>query len=323
MKGRCGGKSIFLPAVLCGFLLVLGMMTACGMGGRERAAAGNSSVAIATSSGTGQDSGGTSGTSGLDAGQPALSVQAGSPANPYDIDPAPLTVADCARCHVFHFRHIRESGGGHRIDCRECHLEFHAYNPLRGNYAELMPKCGLCHSNPHAEKHAACLSCHEQPHAPRQIPFAEPFVSSCAECHRDQQGQLQQYPSAHSAQDCRACHPDRHGRILSCMECHEVHYESQPAADCTGCHPVHSPLQTVFTADATAATCRDCHGGIVQKLQATPSKHGLLGCAECHRTHRVAPACTECHSPPHGSSVLARFPECLACHLDAHDLPVK
>jgi hypothetical protein len=224
MKGRCGGKSIFLPAVLCGFLLVLGMMTACGMGGRERAAAGNSSVAIATSSGTGQDSGGTSGTSGLDAGQPALSVQAGSPANPYDIDPAPLTVADCARCHVFHFRHIRESGGGHRIDCRECHLEFHAFNPLRGNYAELMPKCRQCHASPHGEQHSACLS---------------------------------------------------------------------------------------------------CHGGVVQKLQTTPSKHGLLGCTECHRTHRVASACTECHSAPHGSSVLARFPECLACHLDAHDLPVK
>ena len=297
MKGWPGRFTIL--AGVCGVWVLLCLLNGCGMGGQERSGVGK----VMTP-------------------PPSSSVQAAS-ADPYELDPIPLTVADCGRCHGFHFQRIRENGGGHRIDCRECHQQFHAYNPIRENFAELMPQCGQCHTNPHIDKYSSCLSCHEQPHAPRQIPFSEPFVSACGDCHQEQGSQLQQFPCAHSAQECQTCHSERHGRILSCLECHDVHYATQPLSDCARCHPAHKPLDTDFSPDDAAATCKDCHEGVLRKLQSTASKHGQLNCTECHLTHRVVPGCSECHSAPHDASFLTKFPDCLACHLDAHDLPVK
>ena len=63
----------------------------------------------------------------------------------YEVTPQPLQVSQCGQCHPSHFGNLKETGGLHRFDCRECHEVFHAYNPLKKNYAEIMPKCATRH----------------------------------------------------------------------------------------------------------------------------------------------------------------------------------
>jgi hypothetical protein len=72
----------------------------------------------------------------------------------YAIEPTPMTVAECGRCHRSHFMAIKEHGGRHQIDCQECHQVFHAYNPRRDNYDAIMPQCASCHTLPHGAKFA-------------------------------------------------------------------------------------------------------------------------------------------------------------------------
>ncbi len=241
----------------------------------------------------------------------------------YDFEPEPLTLADCARCHIRHFEQIRDDGGGHRIDCRQCHEVFHAYNPRRNNYDELMPKCTDCHGLPHGEAHVSCFGCHEQAHAPTRIPFSDLLVSSCADCHGTPAAQLRQYASKHSGLGCQACHPRDHGRILSCMECHGPHFPQQPLAECAQCHGAHKPLDMTFPVAGSAVTCNACHGEIYGQWKNTPSRHGGVDCAQCHARHLAIPSCTECHPQPHSEGMLANFTGCLDCHIDVHDLPVR
>lgn len=244
-------------------------------------------------------------------------------ADPYAVEPEPMTVAECGRCHQHHFRTLKNEGGAHRFDCRQCHEVFHAYNPRKNNYAELMPVCGNCHGQPHGDKQVDCLACHENPHAPKTQLSLQVLAKSCADCHRQPAEELKQFPSAHTKQTCQDCHSQRHGRIPSCFECHTGHFPDQPLDACLACHPVHKPKETVFTADATAATCAACHDEAFAKWSKTPSRHGQVSCTTCHTRHGLVPDCTACHQKPHPAQMTARFDNCLVCHVDPHDLPIK
>lgn len=243
----------------------------------------------------------------------------------YAIDPQPLTVAQCGQCHPAHFGDLKQAGGMHQFDCRECHEIFHAYNPLKNNYAEIMPQCATCHGQPHGDKHVQCLSCHENPHAPSRVPMTSMLAGICADCHSPQAVELQQYPSKHSQQPCNSCHHDRHGYIPVCAECHEPHFAGQGAETCAQCHPVHQPLAIALDSTVDLQTCAACHSDVYAKWRGTPSKHGQVNCAECHTEHGMIPQCISCHTPPtsHNAQLLSMFPNCLDCHLDVHDLPVK
>ena len=241
----------------------------------------------------------------------------------YAADPEPMTVAECGRCHLYQFKTLKDEGGAHRFACTDCHEVFHAYNPRKNNFAELMPACGNCHSLPHGEKQTDCLSCHENPHAPRVRLSMQKLAGSCGDCHRQPAEQLQKFPSAHSGQACMDCHSQRHGRMPTCFECHEAHFPNQALDACLKCHPVHKPRETVFTADAAAATCAACHNEVFLKWSKTPSRHGQVNCTVCHTRHGYLPACTDCHKAPHPPQMLARFNNCLVCHADPHDPPIK
>lgn len=241
----------------------------------------------------------------------------------YAAEPQPLTVNQCGQCHPGVFRNLKNDGAKHQFDCQKCHTTFHAYNPKKGGWEALMPKCSSCHAEPHGKAITDCLACHSNPHAPKKVAMDARLVSACGTCHAGAKQQLDAFPSKHTKLGCNRCHTS-HGYKPSCFNCHKPHHEGQELATCAKCHPVHKPRQITYEKDSPAVTCGSCHGQIYGTWQKTPSKHGKLNCAVCHHTkHGYVPQCTECHAAPHKPFILNRFPKCLTCHLDVHNPPTK
>ena len=240
----------------------------------------------------------------------------------YAAEPQPLTVNQCGQCHPGAFGNLKNDGGKHRFDCRKCHTAFHAYNPKKGGWDAIMPKCASCHAEPHGKTVTDCAGCHTNPHAPRKVAMEARLLNACGECHAGPKEQLVKFPSKHSKLSCQTCHTS-HGYKPSCFTCHKPHHEGQALATCNKCHQVHKPLQIYYEKDSPAVTCGSCHSRVYTKWQSTPSKHRKVNCATCHHTkHRLVPNCSECHGTPHKKEIHDRFPKCLSCHLDVHDLPV-
>jgi len=255
---------------------------------------------------------------------PAPAPEPAKPKSPYEADIKPLTAEECARCHFSVFSQIKNEGGKHKIDCVQCHTKYHAYNPNKQNWAEIMPKCQTCHGNIHGEKFAGCAACHSNPHAPKtQMAMTAEFAKVCGDCHAKVGQELQANPSKHTKVQCAQCHHQKHGYIPSCMECHKPHSQGQTVQECLACHPVHNPLKIAYPEATKNDICGGCHGPVYDKIRTTASKHGQVACAKCHTKHRYIPKCEECHGKPHGDVVLKKFPNCLQCHVDVHDLPSK
>lgn len=242
----------------------------------------------------------------------------------YSAEVTPLTPAECGRCHSSIYYQLRNEGGKHQLECTKCHAKFHAYNPIKQNWKEIMPKCQTCHGLFHGDKVTSCGECHSEPHAPKkQIAASAELAKMCNDCHGKVGQELQQNLSKHTKVQCASCHHDRHGYIPSCMECHKPHTANQTVKECLACHPVHSPLKIAYPKTTGNAVCGGCHSAAYNKIQTTLSRHGQVACAECHSKHRYIPKCEECHAKPHGDAVLKKFPNCLQCHIDVHDIPSK
>jgi len=246
--------------------------------------------------------------------------------NIYSKEVEPLTLEDCARCHTSHYNWLRDNGAKHQgVACTDCHQVFHAYNPLRSNYAEIMPKCADCHAAPHgsAETVMQCLECHTNPHQPLvSIPVPANLEAKCQLCHAGVAVSLKAEVSMHTEQECSSCHSEKHGRIPQCEECHENH---SPMAlletpDCLACHPVHTPLRISYPVTQGKEVCAGCHEDAFQLLQARETKHTALTCAKCHPSHGQLPACQECHGEPHSTSIHEKYKACGDCHGIAHDV---
>jgi hypothetical protein len=255
---------------------------------------------------------------------PAPPPEPPKPASPYEAEIKPLTPDECARCHLYVFNQIKSEGGKHKIDCVQCHTKYHAYNPIKQNWQEIMPKCQTCHGLIHGDKFASCAACHSNPHAPKtQMAMTAEFAKVCGDCHAKVSQVLQSNPSKHTKVQCAQCHHQKHGYIPSCMECHKPHTSEMTVKDCLACHPVHSPLKISYADTVKNEVCGSCHGPAFNKIKTTTSKHGQVACAKCHSRHKYIPKCEECHGKPHGEVVLKKFPNCLQCHVDVHDLPSK
>jgi predicted CXXCH cytochrome family protein len=246
--------------------------------------------------------------------------------NKYTATIQPLTLEDCGRCHTSHYSWLRDNGAKHQtVVCTDCHQVFHAYNPLRNNYAEIMPKCSSCHDAPHgiAKPVMQCLNCHSNPHQPlASIPDPAVLKDRCRLCHETVAASLQAEKSKHTEQECSSCHSEKHGRIPQCSECHENH---SPMAvletpDCLACHPVHTPLQITYPLNQPKEVCAGCHEVPYQQLQDHQTKHSELTCAKCHPAHGQLPACQECHGEPHGAAIHEKYGVCGECHGVAHDV---
>jgi len=241
----------------------------------------------------------------------------------YSVEPVPLKPYQCAQCHTGQFHDLKSSQSKHRFECQRCHERFHAYNPVKDNWAEIMPRCSRCHSPPpHGSELTDCARCHRNPHSPLSIPMDAQLLASCGKCHPEEQRQITAFKSAHTEQGCDGCH-SAHGAIPSCSDCHDPHYQGQQIESCKGCHPAHAPKNIAFGKEDYSRTCASCHDDVYSKWSTTKSKHGQVRCTECHEAHGQIPQCQKCHGLPHGEALLKRFPRCLDCHIDVHDLPAK
>jgi predicted CXXCH cytochrome family protein len=255
--------------------------------------------------------------------QPETPTVEVKPKSPYEADIKPLAPADCARCHFSVFSQIKTEGGKHKLDCTQCHVKYHAFNPKKQNWDEIMPKCETCHGKYHGDKFVACMQCHA-PHAPKtQIAVNAETAKTCADCHGKVAQEIQKVPTKHTKVACATCHHSKHGLIPSCMQCHKPHAQGQTDKDCLSCHPAHSPLNITYSQMVPNAVCGGCHKAVFDKLMNNPSKHGAVSCATCHTKHRFIPKCEGCHGKPHGEGLIKKFPDCSQCHISAHDLPSK
>ena len=243
----------------------------------------------------------------------------------YSGEVTPMLPAECGRCHSSIYNLIKNEGGRHQIECVKCHTKYHAYSPVKQNWEQIMPKCQECHGLFHGQKFPVCAQCHAEPHAPKkQITASAELAKACGDCHAAVSTELQQNPSKHTLVACGSCHHDKHGFIPSCMECHKPHTSDQTVKDCLACHPVHKPLLISYGEMVKNELCGACHTPVFQKITSSVSKHGQVACVKCHHSkHKYVPQCQECHGQPHGEVVLKKFPNCLQCHIDVHDLPAK
>ena len=241
----------------------------------------------------------------------------------YATEPQPLTVSQCGQCHPGVFKNIKTDGGKHQFDCQKCHSTFHAYNPKKGGWEAIMPKCSSCHAEPHGKAVTDCAACHTNPHTPRKVAMDATLMKACATCHPGPNEQLTMFPSKHTKLGCNKCHTS-HGYIPTCFNCHKPHFEGQKIEACATCHSVHKPLQITYGKDTPANSCGACHSKVYAKWSKTPSRHGKVNCATCHKEkHRYVPKCSECHPTVHWKDLMKQYPNCLSCHIDVHDPPAK
>ncbi len=255
------------------------------------------------------------------------------PSDIYAMQIEPLTAVECGRCHNYQFKWLQDKGGKHQFSCTDCHEQFHAYNPRKGNWDEIMPKCQNCHDLPHGGDFMACLDCHQQPHAPKVIQFSrlektvggQEGVVVCAVCHKNEGTEFARFPSKHNPElNCQGCHAEVHGTIPSCLDCHEPHTNEMEYKDCLTCHSPHSASNIKkYPEDVPNNACGACHEAVYSNLQKNVTRHSTLQCATCHASHGEIPRCQDCHGEPHGEGLHKRFNSCLDCHMDPHNLPVN
>ena len=166
------------------------------------------------------------------------------------------------------------------------------------------------------------------PEAAKAVQAAEPTafpsiavlaISDCVKCHETVVHQNMDAGASHKTEvSCLECHDSGHPpstakeeMIPECAMCHEgePHYEVE---NCLGCHEnPHQPLKIVFGKD-NVAVCNTCHAPQVTEVQANPSAHAELDCAECHYdNHGYVPDCMECHDTHREGQ---KFAECVSCH---------
>lgn len=235
-----------------------------------------------------------------------------------------MTTLECAKCHLQVFEALRDTGGLHKQQCRDCHDKFHTLSP-GVPWEERVPSCSSCHDYPHAEEMNDCLSCHKNAHAPIDSLVASGEIADlCDRCHQEPLQELAQADNAHGGQACADCHEgERHGERPQCNVCHEeVHTAFVDNAGCVACHPAHEPTRINYGTEIPNQICAGCHADQHQVQQASQKKHKLLACVVCHaKEHGNITSCQQCHdNGPHNPTLLKNFTSCSDCHGDPHRL---
>ncbi len=249
-------------------------------------------------------------------------VSAASEEDVFSQSVVPLTTLECAKCHELAFNSLRDHGGAHKMDCRECHEQFHI-TKRDIKWEDQVPACANCHEEPHGSdaEMTACLNCHTNVHAPIASLDLEQLEPLCAKCHEKPAQEMQQ-PSAHSDMGCSDCHQEKHGYLPKCTECHEEpHSTFESSSSCMMCHPVHNVSIMLYSDDIPNTPCAGCHAEAAQQLQDGHLAHAQLKCTFCHANeHGTIATCQDCHDTPHSAAMLEDFDSCNSCHGSPHDL---
>jgi len=245
-----------------------------------------------------------------------LATQAVAAGEPQKQTMATLSPSDCGKCHDKQAADIESAGTKHKTSasCQDCHT---GHRPASKNN---IPACSNCHQGkPHFEQ-KVCLSCHTNPHTPLKVTFKTPMTEPCLACHSSQIKQLRENKSKHSAKNCTDCH-DVHRKIPQCTQCHKSHSADITAADCKKCHKAHMPKVVTYASDVPSNYCAACHKSEFALLNAKKTKHSTQSCAACHQDkHKMVPNCKDCHGDKHPAGIMAKFPKCIECHKNPHDL---
>lgn len=242
----------------------------------------------------------------------------------YQQDVPEMTTLECAKCHLQAFEALRDAGGLHKQQCRDCHDKFHTFTP-GVPWEERVPACTSCHDYPHGEEMNACLECHKNPHAPiESLVVAGKLADLCVRCHQQPQQDLTALENPHGGLSCAECHQGtRHGERPLCNSCHEeLHTTFVDNAGCVACHPAHAPNGIKYGTEIANEVCAGCHDDQNQALRGSQKKHQLLACVVCHaEQHKNITSCLDCHgNGPHNPTLLENFKSCSDCHGGPHSL---
>jgi len=231
-----------------------------------------------------------------------------------------LTNDDCVMCHTQEPAYIERAGAAHKtqIGCQDCHVG-HPPKVREG----VIPQCSMCHDGEAHFQVENCMRCHSNPHTPLELTLGKKEKAVCLTCHAEEGQQLNEHKSHHTVMACTDCHDNSaHGVVPSCLKCHKPHSPEMTGDDCHKCHKAHMPLVVTYGADTPNADCGACHNRELQLLASSPTKHHDVTCVQCHNdVHKTVPRCQKCHGEePHAKGILSRFPSCLSCHKDPHDL---
>jgi len=252
---------------------------------------------------------------------------------PYPDKKKELTTEECMQCHPAIATLLRTAGAKHsRVQCRQCHLQFHTFVAGKTDYNDILPKCTRCHNHPHGEELLQCSSCHQEAHAPLAIPAGRALSQGCYVCHPVQDKDIKTFSNRHTDLYCTACHHTKHGFIPDCLECHKKHTgtvptpgkmlpRTAPLDQCLSCHPPHKALKVAYPENTPNTVCSYCHRKAGEMLERSNTKHTALPCIKCHpHQHKTIKRCIECHGRPHPEGMLKKFRSCAGCHGVAHSL---
>lgn len=258
--------------------------------------------------------------------QPARPLTPGDGAEAYLQELEQMNTAECGKCHMEIFKTIRDKGGQHQLECRECHHKFHTFTPGVA-WEDRVPGCNECHAGVHDDAYTECLSCHQQAHAPiASLVGGDKLAAECGRCHASVAGLMAAHPSGHGALTCNDCHSQQHGYKPGCNDCHpEPHTPFQDNAACVTCHEPHKPLVIAYNDQVPNSLCVGCHGEPAKLMADSRKAHGELSCVFCHaETHGMVPTCQQCHeNGPHNPELLKDFQGCTECHGDPHALSLS
>ena len=243
----------------------------------------------------------------------------------------PLTIQQCAQCHIAVFKVLKSQGVRHQKACTFCHEVYHTYAPGKVEYKDAIPKCADCHGHPHGEKELVtnCHNCHSNAHSPLNLP--DITADMCQNCHTNPPKQLHDNPSKHTELACTDCHTS-HGYIPNCIDCHSedggepFHVAGKQTNKlCLSCHAgPHTPLKISYDEDTPKELCGTCHKNptharVYATLKKANSAHFTDNtCAGCHDVHGKIPSCFKCHDEE-GHRAGLKTADCLRCHTNPHD----